>query len=71
MTDPPIQWFTVADVARVTQVHPDTVKKWIRLGLLDTVKIGRSVRITQQAIDDLAYRRRQRAVENRGKARAS
>lgn len=70
MTDPPIQWFTVRDVARVCQVHPDTVKKWIHDGLLDTVKIGRSVRITQPAIDDLAYRRRQRAIENR-KGRAS
>lgn len=62
---PPVQWYTRADVARICQVHPDTVKKWIRDGLLDTVKIGRSVRITQAAIDDLVYRRRVRALGNR------
>lgn len=60
----PTTWLTRAQVADHAQVSLSTVKKWIRGGDLDVIKIGRAVRITPEALADLQWRRTHRAVEN-------
>lgn len=68
-TSSPSTWLTRSQVADHAQVSLSTVKKWIRDGHLDVVRIGRSVRITPEALADLQWRRTHRAVENQGSSR--
>lgn len=71
MTSPvaPSRWLTREQVAEHAQVSLSTVKAWIRDGQLDTIKIGRFVRITPEALADLQDRRTRRAAENTGSSR--
>lgn len=45
--------YTVKQVSEVLQVAPITVYRLISRGEIDTVRIGRSVRITQSELDRL------------------
>ena len=48
----PLRCYTVDDVAARMQVHPDTVRKEIRVGTLKTIRVGdRGVRIPHSALE--------------------
>ena len=50
--DDPLRCYTVDDVAARMQVHPDTVRKEIRVGTLKTIRVGdRGVRIPHSALE--------------------
>ena len=50
--DDPLRCYTVDDVAARMQVHPDTVRKEIRAGVLKTIRVGdRGVRIPHTALE--------------------
>ena len=50
--DDPLRCYTVDDVAARMQVHPDTVRKEIRVGTLKTIRVGdRGVRIPHGALE--------------------
>ena len=44
---------TVEQVARALNVKSKTVRKWIYLGKLQVVKLGRAVRIPREAVQSL------------------
>lgn len=44
-------YYTVDEVASILRVHPDTVKRWCKTGVLAHVRAGWQIRITQDAID--------------------
>ena len=62
-------WMTRAQVAKQTGMSIRSVDQWIADGELDVVKIGRSVRITPEALADLQWRRTRRAADNQGSSR--
>lgn len=41
----PQKFFTVAQVARATQLHPTTIRRMIRAGQIQAVRFGRFWRI--------------------------
>lgn len=45
------KFLTVSEVAQILRVAPDTVKRFIKSGRLDAVKIGRKYRISMSAIE--------------------
>ena len=48
----PLRCYTVDEVAARMQVHPDTVRKEIRTGVLQTIRVGdRGVRIPHGALE--------------------
>ena len=50
--DDPLRCYTVDEVAARMQVHPDTVRKEIRAGVLKAVRVGdRGVRIPHGALE--------------------
>ncbi len=50
--DDPLRCYTVDEVAARMQVHPDTVRKEIRTGVLQTIRVGdRGVRIPHGALE--------------------
>ncbi len=49
---------TVAQVAERMQVHPETVRGWIRAGELDAIDIGNEYRIFEADFNDFLQRRR-------------
>ena len=50
--DDPLRCYTVDEVAARMQVHPDTVRKEIRTGILKTIRVGdRGVRIPRDALE--------------------
>jgi excisionase family DNA binding protein len=57
-------WLTRKQAADRANVSLSTLKRWIKAGELDVIEIGRNIRITPAALDDLAHRRRIRATEN-------
>lgn len=42
--------YTPAEVARYLKVHTSTVVRWCREGTLEAVRVGRSWRISQEAL---------------------
>jgi excisionase family DNA binding protein len=44
---------TVSEVADVLRIRSKTVRKWIYLGKLQVVKIGRSVRVRRSTVERL------------------
>ena len=40
MTDEPTKLLTVFDVAERLQVHPETIRRWIRDGRLTAIDLG-------------------------------
>jgi excisionase family DNA binding protein len=45
--------FTVYEVAKLLKVHPVTVRNLMYQGVIEYVKVGRSVRVTQAELDRL------------------
>ena len=44
--------YTIKQVAQELQVHPHTVRRWIRQGKLKVLRFGhRTVRITQEELE--------------------
>lgn len=48
------RFFTVEQVAESLQVHLDTVRRWLRTGQLQGLKIGRVWRISESELSKLA-----------------
>lgn len=44
---------TIKEVAKIFNVHFNTVRNWIDEGLIKTVKIGRTVRIPDEEVERL------------------
>lgn len=49
---------TVAQVADQLQVHPETVRVWIRSGELEAMDIGGEYRISRADLNDFIQRRK-------------
>ncbi len=47
-------WLTVTQVALALQTHPEVVRRWLRQGRLDGVKIGRAWRVPRATLPPLA-----------------
>ena len=47
------RWLTVEDAAEQIQVHPETIRRWLREGKIEGVLISRAAgyRIRQSALD--------------------
>jgi excisionase family DNA binding protein len=45
--------YSLAESAVAANKSVDTIKRWTKLGWLDTVRVGRSVRITRQSLERL------------------
>lgn len=41
----PAQWVSVTTYAETFSVSQDTVYKWMKAGLLDTMRVGRLIRV--------------------------
>lgn len=48
----PESWLTVADAARQLRCSEKTVRKLIAAGSIPVARVGRLIRISQQALDD-------------------
>lgn len=46
-----IEWLSVDDIARELNIHPDTVRSWIRERKLKATKLGRDYRIKRVDLD--------------------
>ena len=68
-TPQPQQWLTRRQAADVAQVSLRTIAQWIADGDLETIKRGRVVRITPQALDDMQARRSTRRNTDKGERR--
>lgn len=42
---------SIPELARLWSVHPATVRRWIRAGELETVKVGRRLRVTRASAE--------------------
>ena len=62
VTNPPPALLTPADVARVLSVSVPMVKKLMRNGALDSLKVGRCRRVPVDAVQDLISRCRSSRV---------
>ena len=51
---------TVPEVARILRVHPVTVRNLMYQGIIEYVKVGRSVRVTQAELDRLLTARKRK-----------
>lgn len=62
---PPPEWASTADLADAAEVHPATITRWVKQGLLPTPQIinrgrwGRSTRYPLAAIEQARWVRRQ------------
>lgn len=48
-----VKLYTIQEVARVMGVHPNTIRNWIGNGDIPARRIGRSVYIAQDAIEQI------------------
>jgi len=46
-----IQWLSVEDIAKELNVHPDTVRGWIRAKQLKAFRFGRDYRVKREDFD--------------------
>ena len=51
------KYYSVTEVAKLLQVHWQSVHNFIKRGELEALKLGRGYRISQAAIDDFLARR--------------
>jgi excisionase family DNA binding protein len=51
------EWLTVEQIARELGVHPETIREYIRDGLLKAVQLKRSYRIRRSDYEDFLQRR--------------
>lgn len=65
MVDLNDEFLTVAEVASLLKLNPQTIRNWIDAGRLPAVRIGRRVRVLRRDLDQLLEQsqpaRRQRA----------
>ncbi len=47
------QFWTVEEAAAILALHPETIRRMIKRGELDAVKVARRLRIPQTALDAL------------------
>lgn len=47
-----IKYLTVIEAAEIANVHPNTIKNWIKAGLLKGCRPGRDLRIKKQDLDN-------------------
>jgi excisionase family DNA binding protein len=52
-----IEWLTVDQIANELGVHPDTIREYIRDGLLKAVQLKRTYRIRRSDYEDFLKRR--------------
>ena len=48
--DPPYRLLTILQVAEILQTSPRTVRRFIKSGELQAIRIGRSVRVRPEAL---------------------
>jgi len=53
--------FTVEETAGLLKLNPETIRRYIKKGILKAVKLERQYRITQEDIDAFLKRGRERA----------
>jgi excisionase family DNA binding protein len=46
-----VEWLSVDDIAKELNIHPDTVRGWIRERKLRATKLGRDYRIRREDLD--------------------
>lgn len=46
-----VEWLSVDDIAKELNIHPDTVRGWIRERKLRATKLGRDYRIKREDLD--------------------
>jgi excisionase family DNA binding protein len=51
------EWLTVEQIANELGVHPDTIREYIRSGLLKAVQLKRTYRIRRTDYEDFLRRR--------------
>ena len=51
------EWLTVEQIANELGVHPDTIREYIRDGLLKAVQLKRTYRIRRSDYEDFLRRR--------------
>lgn len=51
------EWLTVEQIANELGVHPDTIREYIRDGLLNAVQLKRTYRIRRTDYEDFLRRR--------------
>lgn len=51
--------YSLDDVADLFHVSKATIRRWIREGMLETIKIGRTVRIKSEEVDKLLNKERE------------
>ena len=51
------EWLTVEQIAQELRVHPETIREYIRGGLLKAVQLKRSYRIRRSEYEDFLRRR--------------
>ena len=57
-------WLTIQEAAEMLRIHPDTLKRWCRRGILAFTRVGRrgrggvgSIRIARHTLEDYLARR--------------
>lgn len=50
------KWMSVEEAAKELDVHPETIRSWIREGLLNAVAVKRTFRIRRTDFDDFMKR---------------
>jgi excisionase family DNA binding protein len=58
MPEKKTEWLTVEQIAQELGVHPDTIREYIRDGLLTAIQLKRSYRIKREDYEDFLRRRR-------------
>jgi excisionase family DNA binding protein len=58
--------YTVDDIAKMLNVHPETVRNWIKTGQLRAIKLGGAAgyRISQSAYEQFLRDREEAAQQN-------
>jgi len=54
------EMFTVKEVAKLFKCNPETIRRYIKEGLLKAVRLKEEYRITQEEIDAFLERERQK-----------
>jgi excisionase family DNA binding protein len=44
--------YTVDQIAKILQVNPMTIRKLIKAGKLKTLRVGRLIRVTREALEE-------------------
>ena len=57
MTEEKTEWLTVDQIARELHIHPETVREYIRDGLLQAVQLKRSYRIRRSDYERFLHHR--------------